>query len=158
MRLFPNHQYIDFLALPEVNLLHLKLPSYATPLSSGMDLHAYLINEENKPCDLELYPGQRYICDTGLKCVMHDSFEGQIRSKSGLAAKYGIIVLNSPGTIDSDYEGPIKVILYNSSKLPHTIKHGDKIAQFVLCPVYREPAYVINNKERGEGSFGSTGV
>ena len=150
--------YIDFIPLDTTNEKLLTYPSYATKLSSGMDLCAYIVNKDNEPYSIDIGPGQCYIIDTGFKCKMLCTMEGQIRSKSGLAAKYGLVVLNSPGTIDADYDGPIKVILYNTSNEIYKIKHGNKIAQFVISPVVRELFYLSNDcKERGTGGFGSTG-
>jgi dUTP pyrophosphatase len=133
--------------------------SYATRLSSGIDLKAYLWNDICNPYDIWLKPGERVVVDTGFKVKIHPDYEGLIRSRSGLAAKNGIMVLNSPGTIDADYDGPVKIILLNTSSNGFKISHGDKIAQFVCAPVVREPAYMqAIPVERGEGGFGSTGV
>jgi dUTP pyrophosphatase len=138
-----------------IPLVHNPLPLfYATLLSSGIDLRAYV-----KSRTLTVYPNQRVIVETGYKCKLDPGFEGQIRSRSGLAANNGVIVLNAPGTIDADYDGPIKVILYNTSPDPFQIQHGDRIAQFVIVPVVREDTYMpLDVIERGTGGLGSTGV
>ena len=129
--------------------------SYATKLSSGIDLRAAL----GKNKSVTIYPNQHVLIETGYSCKLDPSVEGQIRSRSGLALKFGIIVLNAPGTIDADYEGPVSVILQNVSVDPFVVYDGDRIAQFVLCPVLREQAYMQAEPiERGEGGFGSTGV
>ena len=129
--------------------------SYATKLSSGIDLCAYL----DSPT-LYIAPGERKLIDTGYKCIMWLGCEGQIRSRSGLAAKHGIIVLNAPGTIDADYRGEIKVILINLSNEVQTIQHGDRIAQMVFQKVEKinwQSVTDINETERGAGGFGHTG-
>ncbi len=128
-------------------------PSYATELSSGMDLHACIKR------NVTIYPNQRAIFETGFTCKIHPDYEGQVRSRGGLAANNGIFVLNSPGTVDADYEGPIKVILQNLSPDPFVVHPGDRIAQFIICPVAREAAYQKAEPiVRGTGHFGSTGV
>ena len=127
--------------------------SYATKYSSGIDLKAYLPDG-----DIIVPTHGRCVIPTNLKAKFRDhDFEIQIRSRSGLAAKHGIIVLNAPGTIDADYEGEIKVILYNTSESSFTISHEMKIAQAVVSPVQRLHHY-IKAEIRGEGGFGSTGV
>jgi len=128
--------------------------TYATKFSSGIDLRAYL------PLDHVLIkPLETMVFSTGYKMWIHPDFEFQVRSRGGLAAKNGIFVLNSPGTVDADYEGEVKIILFNTSNKHFLINHGDKIAQGVICPIVREMAYMPDNlKERGEGRFGSTGV
>lgn len=135
------------------------MPSYKTEFSSGMDLHAYLPSEgillhgRLGP----VYEEPFIIIPTGLKINFYDkNYEGQIRSRSGLAAKNGIFVLNSPGTIDFDYKGEIKVILANIGNHAFEINNGDRIAQLVVSPVYRNRNYA-DIITRGEGGFGSTG-
>ena len=103
------------------------LPEYQTPLSAGMDLHAS-IDEV-----IEIKPWQRAIIPTGLYIEIPAGYEAQIRPRSGLAAKYGITVLNTPGTIDADFRGEIKVILINLSDIPFSIKNADRIAQMIIC-------------------------
>ena len=130
------------------------LPAYETIASAGMDLRADL-NE-----DLVLKPLERVLIPTGLKIELPIGYEAQVRPRSGLAAKHGITVLNSPGTIDADYRGEIKVILVNLSNENFTIKHGERIAQMIiakhetvtLCEVSE-----LSRTERGKGGFGHTG-
>lgn len=133
----------------------LKLPSYATEFSSGADLLAD-INE-----DIIIPSNQRKTINSGIGIELPAGFEGQVRSRSGLAGKHGIMVLNSPGTIDADYRGEIKVILYNTSNIDFIIKRGMKIAQLVIAPVvkavWKEQAE-INQTIRGKNGFGSTGI
>jgi dUTP pyrophosphatase len=111
--------------------------------------------------DVQLAPGQRALIPTGLRLAIPQGFEGQVRPRSGLAARHGITVLNSPGTIDSDYRGEICVILINLGSEPYTISHGDRIAQLVIAPTTRAELVEVESldtTERGEGGFGSTGV
>lgn len=132
----------------------LPLPAYATPESAGCDLVAAV--EE----DLLLAPGKTLLVPTGLKIMLPDGFEAQVRPRSGLALKHGITVLNTPGTIDSDYRGEIGVILINHGQDAFTITRGLRIAQMVIAPVtYAEWQEVdsLNESLRGEGGFGSTG-
>lgn len=151
------------------------LPQYETSLSSGLDLRAYLKGTPQN-C-LVISPGERRLIPTGLKVNMMNpvrtqtyqnstlvdksiesvSLEAQIRSRSGLAAKHGVCVLNSPGTIDQDYEGELKVILYNASEVDFIVEHNDRIAQIVFSPIYRNSDYLSENI-RGEGGFNSTGL
>ena len=133
----------------------LALPSYATPHSVGMDLLA-AIDEE-----LTVKPLQRVLIPTGIAVEIPDGYEIQIRPRSGLAVKHGITVLNTPGTIDPDYRGEIKVILINLGEKDFKVKRGDRIAQMVLCPIVRfewEEAQELSDSERGQGGFGSTGL
>ncbi len=132
------------------------LPSYQTMYSSGLDL----FSDEN----VVVYPNKSELIGTGIHVEIPDGYEMQIRSRSGLAGKKGIFVLNSPGTVDSDYRGEIKIILHNTSKDPFIVKSGDRIAQMVLCPVYRAIFEEVDELEdlslttRGENGFGHTGV
>lgn len=131
------------------------LPEYATEKSAGMDLKANII----VPIILE--PLERAIVPTGLSIALPDGTEAQIRPRSGLAAKYGISVLNAPGTIDADYRGEIKVILVNLSNEPVTINPGERIAQMVITRYERvewEDVEFLDETERGVGGFGSTGI
>jgi len=129
---------------------------YATALSSGIDLKAYIKDADGNPTYTVIDPCGRLLINTGYSCKLHQNFEGQIRSKSGLALKHGIQVLNSPGTIDADYEQAIGVILHNTDAYNHyRVNDGDKIAQFVISPVSRDPEYLSENKRNG--GFGSTG-
>ncbi len=131
------------------------LPAYETPHSSGMDVRAQI----EKPMIIE--PGKREFVPTGLAIAIPEGFEVQIRPRSGLAFKKGISVLNSPGTIDSDYRGEIKLILINHGNEPVTIASGDRVAQMVVCPVIRatfQEVDELSTTQRGAGGFGSTGV
>ncbi len=133
----------------------LSLPIYATSGSAGMDVLAYL-NES-----ITIQSGQTIMIPTGLAIALPDGFECQVRSRSGLAAKYGIFALNAPGTIDSDYRGEIKVILSNFGKDAFTINNGDRIAQLVVAKyekVIWNEVDSLDETERGEGGFGSTGL
>lgn len=132
----------------------LPLPSYETPGAAGMDIRA-AVNMG------VMQPGERGMIPTGFAVAVPEGFELQVRPRSGHAAKRGVTVLNTPGTIDSDYRGEIKVILINHSTGPFPIIRGDRIAQLVLAPVARaQPVEVeeLDETERGEGGFGSTGI
>jgi dUTP pyrophosphatase len=130
------------------------LPAYATSGSSGMDLRAFL----DTPLVME--PMERALVPTGLFVELTEGYEIQIRPRSGLAIKQGITCLNTPGTIDADYRGEIKVILINLSKETQTISKGDRIAQMIfqqVCLVELQPVLSINETARGASGFGSTG-
>ncbi len=130
------------------------LPQYETPLSAGMDLRADL----SEP--MVLQPMQRALVPTGIFIELPGGYEAQVRPRSGLAIKYGITVLNAPGTIDADYRGEVKVILINLSGEPFTINPGDRIAQMVISKHERaewELVEELSPTERGAGGFGSTG-
>lgn len=132
------------------------LPVRATPDAAGVDLPAAV------PADapVTLAPGERALIPTGLALALPSGTEGQVRPRSGLAARHGITVLNAPGTIDADYRGEVKVILINLSDTPFTITRGERIAQLVVAPVLAigfEEADALSATERGEGGFGSTG-
>jgi dUTP pyrophosphatase len=131
----------------------LNLPNYQTEFSSGFDL----LSIEDKV----ILAGERELVATGIKLEIPVGYEGQVRPRSGLALKHGIIVPNSPGTIDADYRGEIKVILWNSGKVDFSIKKGDRIAQLVIAPVVQAKFNVldsVNKTIRGDGGFGSTGI
>jgi len=131
-----------------------KIPEYKTEGASGVDIMALL---ENK---ITLDPGESKIIPTGLSIAFPDDLEVQIRPRSGLAAKSNISVLNTPGTIDSDYRGEIKIILINHSNEKFEVKNGDRIAQMVLMPVLKfkfEEVSKLDDTIRGSGGFGSTG-
>jgi dUTP pyrophosphatase len=131
-----------------------KLPEYETALSAGMDLRAHL--EQS----IVLKPMQRVLIPTGLFIELPSGFEAQIRSRSGLAAKKGVAVLNSPGTIDADYRGEIKVILVNLSQEDFTIENGERIAQMIVARHERVTwieSHELMETSRGAGGFGSTG-
>ena len=131
------------------------LPTYETVNSAGMDLRAYLPDGE-----LVIKPMQRALVPTGLFMEIPVGYEGQVRPRSGLAIKSGITVLNSPGTIDADYRGEVKVILINLSDVDFVIKSGDRIAQLVIAK-HEQPevveVQVLSETERGAGGFGHTG-
>ena len=134
---------------PKVNL-----PSYKTSGSSGMDLMAFI----EKP--IKVLPNSSEIVPTGLSIAIPEDLEIQIRPRSGLAAKSSISVLNTPGTIDSDYRGEIKIILFNHGKEEFTVNNGDRIAQMILMPVLKvefEEVKDLPKTLRGSGGFGSTG-
>ena len=131
-----------------------KLPSYKTNGASGMDLMACI----EKPISLE--PGKSCLIPTGLSVAFSEKYEIQIRPRSGLAAKNNISVLNTPGTIDSDYRGEIKIILFNHGNKNFKISNNDRIAQMILTPVVKmdlEETNELPESMRGEGGFGSTG-
>ncbi|WP_370251920.1 dUTP diphosphatase [Nioella sp.] len=135
------------------------LPSYETAGAAGADLRANL-RPEDRAAGLVLAPMERRIVPTGLRVEIPEGFEMQIRPRSGLALKHGISLPNTPGTIDSDYRGPLGVLLINLGAEPFTIAHGDRIAQAVVAPVVQavfEPATALSDSHRGEGGFGSTG-
>tara|TARA_E500000178_G_scaffold309852_1_gene324521 strand:+ start:123 stop:560 length:438 start_codon:yes stop_codon:yes gene_type:complete len=131
-----------------------KLPSYKTSGASGMDLMAHIDNS------IELRPGESCLVPTGLSVAFPEEYEIQIRPRSGLAAKNNISVLNTPGTIDSDFRGELKVILFNHGKKNFKINNNDRIAQMILIPVIKmnlEETDELPDSIRGVGGFGSTG-
>jgi len=138
-----------------VNRSQWPLPQYATPQSAGVDLRA------DVPDGIVLPPLGRAMVPTGLYLEIPVGYEAQVRPRSGLAAKKGVTVLNSPGTIDADYRGEVRVILVNLSSEPFTIEPGERIAQMVIARhehVEWEEVEVLEESERGAGGFGSTGV
>lgn len=158
---------MDSLIIPVEILLHgkgLDLPAYATERSSGMDLRAAV----EGPVILE--PGTRFLVPCGFKINVPKGFEAQVRSRSGLSLNYGVVVLNSPGTIDADYVGEVKVILVNLGKEDFEITRGLKCAQLVIAPVVQAQLQGVDHLEdhlkeahnytssRGESGFGSTGI
>lgn len=137
----------------------LPLPAYATAEAAGMDLPANLAPAD-RANGLSLAPGERALVPTGLALEIPPGHEVQVRPRSGLALRRGLTLLNSPGTIDSDYRGEVGVILINLGAEPATVAHGERIAQMVLAPVARiawEEARVLGESARGAGGFGSTG-
>lgn len=142
----------------QVELIHqdAKFPSYAYPSDSGFDLTSVE--------DIDIVAFGRALVPTGIKLSIPEEYEIQVRPKSGLALNYGLTVLNTPGTVDSGYNGEIKVIVFNSSNGPVKITKGMKIAQAVLCPVVNgkyvslEPVEKVEQKDRGDNGFGSTGI
>ena len=133
---------------------NIKLPAYKTSGSSGMDLVAHVKSNIN------IKPGKTAMVPTSIAVAIPKNYEMQIRPRSGLAAKKGISVLNTPGTVDSDYRGEVKIILINLSKKSFVVKSGDRIAQMILCPVEKgklKEVKILPRTMRGKGGFGSTG-
>ncbi|MEM7189045.1 MAG: dUTP diphosphatase [Pseudomonadota bacterium] len=137
----------------------LALPAYESDGAAGMDLRACLAPEDRS--GLILPSLGRAMVSTGLSMEIPKGFEGQVRPRSGLAAKHGLTVLNSPGTIDSDYRGELKVLLVNLGAENFTLTHGERIAQLVIAPVVQADVQVadaLTTTDRGSGGFGSTGT
>lgn len=135
----------------------LGMPVYASAGAAGADLRANFADRGS----LVLQPGARALVPTGLRLAIPDGFEVQVRPRSGLALKHGITLPNSPGTIDSDYRGPLGVIVMNAGTEPFEISHGDRIAQMIVAPVVRatfREVSALGETVRGSGGFGSTGV
>ncbi|MFZ4103592.1 MAG: dUTP diphosphatase [Sediminibacterium sp.] len=140
--------------IPIVNHSHHPLPAYATQGSSGLDLRAFVT------APVQLAPLERALIPTGLHIALPDNWEAQIRPRSGLAIKQGLTCLNTPGTIDADYRGELKVILINLSNETQVIQDGDRIAQIVFQQVEKMEWQLVENLEttqRGDGGFGHTG-
>jgi len=140
--------------IPIVNHSHHPLPAYATQGSSGLDLRAFVT------ASVQLAPLERVLIPTGLHIALPDNWEAQIRPRSGLAIKHGLTCLNTPGTIDADYRGELKVILINLSNETQVIQDGDRIAQIVFQQVKKMEWQLVENLEttqRGDGGFGHTG-
>jgi dUTP pyrophosphatase len=138
----------------------LPLPAYQTGGAAGADLCANF-PPEARAAGLTLAPLERAICPTGLRVAVPEGYEMQIRPRSGLASTHGITLPNTPGTIDSDYRGPLGVSLINLGTVPYTIRHGDRVAQAVVAPVVRvrfAVADALDDTARGAGGFGSTGI
>jgi dUTP pyrophosphatase len=145
---------IDFLRLDPEKNKDIPLPRYMTAQSAGMDIHAAL--EE----DLVLDPGRICLVPTGFAMALPDGFEAQIRPRSGLAVKYGISIVNAPGTIDADYRGEVKIGLINLGPQPVTLKRGDRIAQMVIQRVIQariNEVEALEETDRSSGGFGHTG-
>lgn len=140
--------------VPIINESPYELPAYATPQSAGLDLRAHI----DSP--LRLAPLERQLIKTGLKIALPNGFEAQVRPRSGLAVKFGLSVLNAPGTIDADYRGEIGVLLVNLSQEPYTVQPGERIAQLVIA-AYTQVAWEVvtelSETSRGTGGFGSSG-
>jgi dUTP pyrophosphatase len=133
----------------------LQFPSYETAGAAGMDVEAGVRGS------LVIQPGERALVPTGFSVALPEGYELQVRPRSGLAVKYGVTVLNSPGTIDADYRGEIKIALINFGKDPYIIKRRDRIAQLVLAPVVRanlKEVTVLDKTQRDSGGFGHTGI
>jgi dUTP pyrophosphatase len=134
----------------------LEPPAYATADAAGMDIRAAV------PADVPvvLEPGERALIDAGFCMALPAGYEAQVRPRSGLAVKHGVTCLNTPGTIDADYRGEVKVILVNLGQEPFTVNRGERIAQMVIAPVTRAAVHIVNlldETARGSGGFGSTG-
>lgn len=132
-----------------------RIPEYAHPGDAGFDFRAAI------DAPIRLWPGERKMIPTGLRMAIPDGYEVQVRSRSGLSYKNGVVVANAPGTIDSGFRGEVCVILQNLGDGPFPIEPGDRIAQGVLAPVVRAEfveADTLDDSQRGEGGFGSTGV
>jgi dUTP pyrophosphatase len=146
---------VEIAIVREEHARDLPLPEYKTALSAGMDLYAAV----EKP--VVLAPGARAMVPTGIRIALPEGTEAQVRPRSGLAARHGIGMVNSPGTIDADYRGEIKVLLINLGDEDFTINRGDRVAQLIVAPiiraVWRETA-ALEETERGAGGFGHTGV
>lgn len=137
-----------------INKSHHPLPHYATPLSAGMDIRAFLTEP------VEIKPLERKLIPTGLYIALPEGFEAQMRPRSGLAIKHGISLLNTPGTIDADYRGEIGIILINLSSEPFVVNDGERICQMVITAhsqVQWQPEASLDETERGAGGFGHTG-
>lgn len=146
---------MEHISVRIINSSHHPLPEYATPHSAGMDVRAFL----DSP--VTLMPMQRALIPTGLRMELPDGYECQIRPRSGLALKHGITLVNTPGTIDSDYRGEIGVIMINLSDRPFVINDGERICQMVFArhaQVEWSLAAELSETDRGEGGFGHTGV
>lgn len=146
------------IALPVRILPHgegLALPAYQTADSAGLDLVAAV------EAEMVLNPGERALLPTGLAIALPSGYEAQIRPRSGLAFKHGMTVLNSPGTVDADYRGEVKVLMINLGQEPFAVKRGERIAQMVVAPVTQiawQPVADLDETARGAGGFGSTGT
>jgi dUTP pyrophosphatase len=145
---------VDVRQLPQAE--GLPLPSYQSADAAGLDLLAAVPEET----PLVLASGKYAMVPTGLTIALPPGYEAQVRPRSGLAAKHGVTVLNSPGTIDADYRGEINVLLINHGEAPFSIRRGERIAQMVIAPIVQAqlvPVTVLSSTERGSGGFGSTG-
>lgn len=143
-----------YIAVKIVNKSGFPLPAYETVLAAGMDLRACI------PQTIQILPNERVLIPTGLFIQLPEHVEAQIRPRSGWALKYGITVLNSPGTIDADYRGEIKILLINHGSEPFSVQSGDRIAQMIIAPVSRVnwiETSQLDETDRGVGGYGSTG-
>ena len=146
---------MQIISINIVNTSANPLPSYATAGAAGMDIRA------NLEAEVVLQPLERQLIPTGLFIELPDGYEAQIRPRSGMAIKQGITCLNTPGTVDSDYRGEIKVILINLSNSPQTIKPGDRLAQIIIAKTEKAELVqveLLNETLRGHGGFGHTGI
>jgi len=133
----------------------LPLPAYQTGGASGMDLHAAVAHDQ------VIEPGERALIPTGIKVAVPPGYEAQVRPRSGLALRHGLMIANAPGTIDSDYRGPVQVILHNAGREPFVVRRGDRIAQMVIAPVCRAElteVEALDETARSDGGFGHTGA
>jgi dUTP pyrophosphatase len=140
--------------IPIINQSNNEMPAFATASSAGMDLRAFLVS------DIVIAPGERALVPTGLHMALPPGYEAQVRPRSGLAYKYGVTVLNSPGTIDADYRGDVGVILINHGDSDFHVKSGDRIAQLVVAQYTSftwDAVTDLPDTARGEGGFGHTG-
>jgi len=145
----------QFLILQTEDAKDLPLPRYMSSGAAGMDLYA------NVHMDIVIVPGDITLVPTGICMALPGGFEAQIRPRSGLAFKHGITLVNTPGTVDSDYRGEIKAIMTNLGREPFTVKRGERIAQMVICRYERADFMVadsLDETERGAGGFGHTGI
>jgi dUTP pyrophosphatase len=145
---------VENLTINIINYSDNPLPSYATIGSSGLDIRAFIENP------IQLKPLERVLISTGIYLEIPESYEAQVRPRSGLAIKQGLTCLNTPGTIDADYRGEVKVILINLSQETQTINSGDRIAQLVFAKVEKiefKETKIISKTERGDGGFGHSG-
>jgi len=143
------------LRVQKVGPIEVPLPAYQTERAAGLDLSAAIA------ASMRIEPGQRALVPTGLALAIPDGFEGQVRPRSGLALKYGISIVNSPGTIDADYRGMVQVLLINLGQEPFSIEPLSRIAQLVICPVVQAELELVSalpETTRGAGGYGSTGV
>lgn len=134
-----------------------QMPEYATDGAAGFDLRAFFAEVSS----VVIPAGSTTLIPTGLKMAIPYGYELQVRSRSGLSLKQSVVVMNSPGTVDSDYRGEIGVILHNAGNAPFEVRRGDRIAQAVVCPVYQasfQEVQSLDETARGQGGFGSTGV
>ncbi|HKO48410.1 MAG TPA: dUTP diphosphatase [Polyangiaceae bacterium] len=143
------------LRVQKLGPVEVPLPAYQTERAAGLDLCAAIADSRR------LEPGQRLLVPTGLAFAIPDGYEGQVRPRSGLALKHGISIVNSPGTIDSDYRGMVQVLLINLGQEPFLVEPLSRIAQLVICPVVQaelELVSALDETTRGAGGYGSTGV
>lgn len=153
MNKLKNELEVTFQKLDHAN--GLQLPSYESSQAAGLDVRAAL------DVPVTLQPGKRMLIPTGFRMALPSGYEAQIRPRSGLAYRKGVTMLNTPGTIDSDYRGEVKVLAVNLGEEPVVIHHGDRIAQMVIAPVIRikvTEKNALDETKRGDGGFGSTGV
>ena len=146
---------VDVRIKPLENYDGLELPAYETAQSAGMDLRAAVAE------DVTIPPGEWRLIPVGIAIALPEGYEAQVRPRSGLAARHGISCVNTPGTIDADYRGELKVNLINHGKVDFIVKRGDRIAQMIVAPVTQavwQVADTLDETERGSGGFGSTGV